>query len=185
MDAFGLDENEFHLSSINIRDLIAKILKNANKKTGFEDISVNEKLLLQLYPDAHGGCELFLTRMVPDIEEDFFMPLNDEGFLLPKSIKGISEHKKTPLTYSFESLELAINACKELKKRKYRGESSLYRLDTGKYLIFILPNVDKDCFTNCLLEMGEAENTENSLLRSLERGSCIITQKAVEQLSLL
>ena len=183
MDALGIDENKFYLSSFNARDMLARILKNSNVKTDFEYLSSQDKILLQLYPDIHGGCELFVTRITLDGEEDFFMTQSDEGFLLPKPIPKNIDHKKTALTYSFTQLDHLIAACRELIKQNFNGESYLYRLDDGKYLLFITGEKGTNIQTDFLSEFGQFENTENSYFRSLERGTFIIHKNAIEKIA--
>lgn len=187
MRKFGLDENEFNLSISNTRAILSKILNEANLHTGFENLTPDDKILIQLYPETHGGCELYITKIaICDAsydEEEIFMPQGDERYLLPRSTKNTTEYKKVPLTYSFTKFDYVIAACKELIKQNFSGESSLYHLDEGKYLLFIAEEESINTATNCLSEFGQHENTENSYLRSLERGTCIIHQHAVEKIS--
>jgi negative regulator of genetic competence, sporulation and motility len=183
MKDFCIDENEFHLSMTDTRQILSRILKASSTKTGFEDISKDDKLLLQLYSDTYGGCELFVTRLKLESEEDIFMPQGNEKFLLPKSTTKNAEHKKNTFTYSFERLDFVISVCKELKKRNFCGESSIQKLDNGKYLLFVSSDGIQNSFLNCLSEFGELENTEISHLHSLERGTSIISSSAVEKLS--
>lgn len=185
MTEFGLDENEFHLSMTDTKQILAKILNKFNAKTGFEEIAQNDKLLLQLYTDTHGGCELFVTRIMLDCEEEFFMPQGDERFLLPRSTKKTTEHKKTPITYSFEHLNHVVCACRELKARNFAGDSALYRLDAGKYYLVVEQDGVGNTSFSCLSEFGDLENTEYCLLNSLERGSCIFKNNAVLKLALM
>ncbi|MBO5715709.1 MAG: adaptor protein MecA [Clostridia bacterium] len=187
MHKFGLDENEFYLSVSNTRAILSKILHEANIRTGFENLTPEDKILIQLYPEVRGGCELYITKItIGDTsfkEEESLMPQGDEKYLLPKSTKKVTEHKKIPITYSFNKLDYVIAACKELIKRSFSGESSLCYLDDGKYLLFIIEEDTINTPINCLSEFGQLENTENSYLRSLERGTSIIHQNAVEKIS--
>ena len=84
---YGLDENEFHCSVINTREILNKILHNAPVQTGFENISPKDKILIQLYPDKSGGCELYITKITLDeMEDTMFMPQeNDEKYLKGKN----------------------------------------------------------------------------------------------------
>lgn len=185
MKDFCIDENEFHLSMMDTKQILSRILKASSTKTGFEEISKDDKLLLQLYSDTYGGCELFVTRITLECEEDIFMPQGDERFLLPKSTKKPAEHKKTQFTYSFEKLDFVISVCKELKRRNFSGESSLQKLDSGKYLLFIASDGMQNTILSFLAEFGELENTETCHLHTLERGMTLISSSAVEKLSAL
>ena len=128
MKNYGLDENEFHCSVINTREILEKILHNAPLKTGFENISHEDKILIQLYPDKNGGCELYVTKITLDEKEGtIFMPQeNEEKYLLPKPIQKKQTIKTPIISYRFECLEDGIKAAKELILRDFVGESSFY-----------------------------------------------------------
>ena len=185
MDALGVDENEFYLPSFNARELLMKILKKSGVKTGFEKCLKNDKILLQLYPDAHGGCELFVTKIPFEKGDDALLSQNNERFLLPNSTKKLTEHKKSPLTYSFEHLNHLIAACRELRTRKFLGDAALYHAETGKFYLMVEQLDDNTASFSCLSEFGELENTEYCLFNSLERGECIFKNNAITKLALL
>ena len=189
MREFGLDENEFYLSISNARAILSKILMKSNMHTGFENLTPEEKILIQLYPETHGGCELYITKIsicddAYDAEE-IFMSQGDEKYLLPRSSKNTTDYKKTPLTYSFTKFDYVIAACKELKNKNFCGESSLCHLYDEKYLLFIMQEKDADEQMNFLSEFGQLENTENAHLRTLEGGTNIFQRNAVEKISML
>ncbi len=190
MEKLGLDENDFHLSLINTRSILKKILNASPVKTGFEELLPSDKILLQMYPEADGGCELFITKVslenAPNFEEDLTMPCDEEKYLLPEVNKKTTENKKTPLTYSFSELEHAIRACKELKNRNFEGDSSLYLHNSGKYFLFLTKsNTQFNDSTSYIAEFGELENSENAILSVLERGKKIFDKNAVENLASL
>ncbi|MBR2381044.1 MAG: adaptor protein MecA [Clostridia bacterium] len=185
MQEYGLDENEFYLSISNARVILNRILKKSDKHTGFENINPEDKILIQLYPEIHGGCELYVTKITlcdeSSYEEEIFMPPNDEKYLLPKSIKSQSEQKRASITYSFLNIDDVILTCKELKRQNFSGSSSLYRYNDKKY--FLVLDNSENATIRCLSEFGELENTENTILKALERGKCIFKQNAVALLS--
>ena len=73
MKNYGLDENEFYLSVTDTRKILGKILQNCTIKTGFETILPSDKILIQLYPEKGGGCELFVTKIEFDSECDWHL----------------------------------------------------------------------------------------------------------------
>ena len=188
MKLYGLDENDFHCSVINTREILEKILHNYPYQTGFENISRDDKILIQLYPEKNGGCELFVTKISLDEKEEplFMHSENEERYLLPKPIPKNQIAKNTLLIYRFEKLEYAIGAAKEMCNRQYCGGSSFYRDFEGKYFLFVNNSKteinNNTCDTNFLSEFGELMNTENSRMLLLERGNCIFKEKAIEQL---
>ena len=181
MCSYGLDENEFYCSVTNSREILKKILHNAPIETGFENIFAEEKILIQLYPDKNGGCELYVTKIpLNEMEGDSFMlEENESQYLLPKPIA------KAPLiSYKFENLEYAINAAREIHRCSYKGSSSFYKDIERKYVLFV-SNQSKDSLRiiDFLSEFGEQVNSENTYMLLSERGQCIFKEKAIEELS--
>ena len=189
MEAYGLDENEFYCSISNTREILDKILHNSPIRTGFENTSIYDKILFQLYPDKNGGCELYVTKLTLDEKEDeLFMPQeNDNRYLLPKQIQKKQAQDLPLISYCFAALEHATRAAKELNKRNYEGASSFYRDCDGKYFLFV--NTSKNEYVNdkatidLLSEFGEVVNAEHSRLFLAERGRCVFKEKAVQQLA--
>lgn len=191
MERFGLDENEFYLSVTDTRKILDRILQNCPVKTGFETILPSDKILIQLYPEKCGGCELFVTKIELDSEcdskeEDIFMPpVNDERFLLPGTTQKKTESRRINLTYSFEELDFLIAACKELHKIGFGGKSSFHRDQEGKYYLMISTvkgENEKSPPISFISEFGELENTDRTSLYLSEYGECIIEKDAVELL---
>lgn len=195
MEFYGLDEDEFYCSVSNTRKILERILKNSPVMTGFETISPDDKILIQLYPEKSGGCELFVTRLslceADNTQEDaFYMPdENEEKLLLPTPQKRTVTARvavKPTLTYSFEKFDYVCLACRELVSRRFAGDSSLYRADSGKYYLFIGTKSDeneKSSPSSFLSEFGELENTENVSLILLEHGTCVCPSDAVQTFS--
>jgi negative regulator of genetic competence, sporulation and motility len=191
MKTYGLDENEFYCSVANTREILDRILHNSPVHTGFENISPLDKILMQLYPDKKGGCELYVTKLPLDEKEDEFLMSNEyeERYLLPKSTAKKQSQGVPIISYRFTSLEHAINAANEMNRHNYEGASSFYRDIEGKYFLFV--NFLKSNTPNGISEMGflsefgEQVNAENSRMLLLERGQCIFKDKAIEQLSKL
>ena len=186
---YGLDENEFHCSVINAREILEKILHNTPIKTGFENISPEDKILIQLYPEKHGGCELYVTKITLEEKEGtIFMPQeNEDKYLLPKPIQKKQIAKNSLISYRSECLEHSIDASKELILRNFVGESSFYQNSDGKYYLLINAkssiNADIHSQIDFLSDFGELTNTENSFLLLSEYGKCIFSRNAIESLS--
>lgn len=190
MQKYGLDENEFHLSISNTRNILSKILHNSPIKTGFEEEISNERLLLQLYPEKNGGCELYITRLSLDSNsfwEDEEMSSNDNN-LLPQPTNISDESKKHTLCYSFSRLEDAINACKTLKSSSITPNASFFAGEDKTFYLFFedkneLTNKKAMCFI--LSEFGSLENSEQCALKLSERGTKICSKNAITTLSRL
>ncbi len=187
MEIYGLNEDEFYCSVTDTKKILNKILHNSSQKTGFESLLPEDKILMQLYPEKGGGCELFVTKLFIDSDEDIFMSRdNEEKYLLPKASSDIMQLKKSTLGYKFDSLKSAVLACVELKKRNFEVQSSLYQDGGGKYHLFIKALADqseKSSPSQFLSEFGELENSESALLELSEYGKCILKENAVDKLS--
>lgn len=191
MKEYGLDENEFHLCISDTRKILSKILHNSPIKTGFEFPSPHEKILLQLYPEKKGGCELYVTKLNIENEkigkEDGIMNA-DESHLLPISTKQRDKNKKPLICYCFKELSTVINLCKIMNTQKIQCNSSLHVDDNGKYYMVFST---QDCMIGpqsslgIISEFGELTNVENTLLFLSERGKIICEKDAIETLSKL
>ena len=191
MQSYGLDENEFHLSISDTRKILSKILHNSHIKTGFESLSPDEKILLQLYPEKKGGCELYVTRLslgekYADKEEKIMSA--EENSLLPICIDSKQKEKKPLICYSFEGLKNITLSCKALKEYDCTEESSAFIDDDNRYYLIIKsnPSISQKCtLSSVLSEFGEITNAEQALLKMSEYGKCICQANAIEILSTL
>ena len=183
MESYGLNENEFYCSVSNAREILEKILHNSPIHTGFENITIEDKILIQLYPDKNGGCELYVTKMIFDeTEYTRFMPEeNNSKYLLPKP-----QIKMPLISFKFDTLEDVILAAKELVLRNHVYDASFYKNHDGKYYLFInTSNGNGDSPIEFLSEFGEMTNTENSYLMLLEYGKCLYKKDAIKVLSVI
>lgn len=191
MRVFGLDENEFYCSVTNAREILDKILHSSPVKTGFEGLDKYDKLLIQLYPEINGGCELYVTKISFEENEEanFMSEENESRYLLPKHIPKKMTLKTPLVSYRFENLEHSISAAKELSQRGFYGESAFYQNHDGKYYLFVSTKSsqgdDMKAQTEFLSEFGENTNAENSFLLLSEYGKCIFKQNSIEQLAKL
>lgn len=184
MRAYGLDENEFHLCISDTRRILSKILHNSPVKTGFESTSPEEKILLQLYPERRGGCELYVTRLSLEseygLQEDALMETEDNR-LLPVQKVHIKE-KKPLLCYSFGELSDLIHSCRALALTPCEKESSAHLGDDGKYYL-ILSHGEKSavpCRCSAILsEFGELVNAEQVVLNMCEHGRQLCETDAI------
>ena len=185
MAEYGLDENEFHCSITNTREILNKILHKNRENKVFGKIEDGERLLIQLYPENSGGCELYVTK-IPDFsdendtkEENLMSEYSEERLLPPKKQVPKIEIKKTVLAYSFSSLSSVRGACKELDSRSFGGESSLFCSDDGRFFLFLTPD-EKSSPSSFLAEFGELESASSLSLYLSERGACLCKSGAVE-----
>lgn len=183
MKDYGLDEDEFYCSVNDTRKIIERIIHTSKAKTGFENMSKKEKLLLQLYPEKDGGCELFVTRIGLDYGEDTVMDNEgNKGYIIPR--KNTENTYTKNLAYSFNNLKSIITACKELKSMSFVGKSTLYKGNDKKYYLFIDEESKKNSSLSDLLsEFGEPEYAPEISVIMLEYGIPVIQSNAIERLS--
>lgn len=182
---YGLDENEFYCSVTNTRDILEKIIHRSGIRTGFENINKSERLLLQLYPEKSGGCELYVTRLEMELGEETAVRRDNENKALVLSESGQLREGANELAFSFEDLRAVSMACRELKSCAFSGESSLYFGKNKKYYLFLCEADEnkKGPSTELLSEFGEPEIRAEISTLMLEYGKCVMDRCAVETLS--
>lgn len=188
MERLGLDENEFHLCLSNSRKILEQILVEY-KQSDLLNFTKDAKLLLQLYPDKNGGCELYVTRLYIEnsVPEDTIDENSFKTPLLPARLSK-KENEHHTLCYSFINLSDVIAACRAIFKGKEAVESSLYIAQDKKPFLFIEASMEmnkKSPPFSVLSEFGELENSERAFLFLLERGNCLIKDGAIEILASL
>ncbi|MBR3844964.1 MAG: adaptor protein MecA [Clostridia bacterium] len=182
---YGLDENEFYCSVTNTRDILEKIIHKSGIRTGFENINKSERLLIQLYPEKSGGCELYVTRLEMELGEETAVRRDNENKALVLSESGQLREGANELAFSFEDLRAVSMACRELKSCAFSGESSLYFGKNKKYYLFLCEADEnkKGPSTELLSEFGEPEIRAEISTLMLEYGKCVMDRCAVETLS--
>lgn len=192
MKKYGICCGDSLQSFPKARVALKNILSDIHADTDFNTDSENERMFIQLYPSAQGGCELFVSKTdliyQEDAQEDslFMHAYKDQGLSPLKSAKKASAPKRTALTYCFERFEWLLTACRELYRRDFSGESSLFRDKEGRYYLVLSPAASegqKCAPSSFLSEFGELESTEHAHLYVNENGCCICRENAVELMS--
>ena len=185
MQKYGLDENEFHLCISNSRQILERILENYDERDELKDFTKSAKLLMQLYPDKDGGCELYVTRLYIEntsLESEAQKGSSNLALLPLANTKKEAQN----LCYSFLNFSDMISACRAIYNPSLNIASSLFISDEKKPYLFISKpsgiNKKSHPFSN-LLEFGELENCERASLFLLERGYCAIKNGAIEILA--
>ena len=145
----------------------------------------SERLLLQLYPEKSGGCELYVTRLEMELGEETAVRRDNENKALVLSDSLQLRDQANELAFSFEDLRAVSMACRELKSCAFSGESSLYFGKNKKYYLFLCEADEnkKGPSTELLSEFGEPEIRAEISTLMLEYGKCVMDRCAVETLS--
>lgn len=174
------------------RQAFRSILDEAREKTGFDTES--EKIYIQLYPSRKGGCEVYVTKIDDESEQDIKEQAQRSGELrfACKASSGIipaAKHhtqKEKRRAYSFSSLENMLSACRRILSVGWCGQSSAFS-DGNKHFYILLK--EKGCsevsrgdkiFFIC--EYGNAENFSYASKYLCEHGNCICESNAIEKL---
>lgn len=114
------------------RAAFRNILKEAREKCGFD--AVGERVFVQYYPEKHGGCEMFVTKLSAGGR---FADAENQ-----KRTDGI-KHGHEYIVYRFERLCDLLSLCGLLKRRKYSGDSVFFVLDEKSRRYYIRLNAEE------------------------------------------
>lgn len=121
MRDYDLDCDTADYSKTETRRAFWNILDEAKHLTGFD--AASDKIYIQLYPSREGGCEMYVTKLVPAPPANLVKLCEKEFF------------------FAFDDLDLLLRVCGELKKSGYSGKSRAY-LDGETYYLAIFAKTD-------------------------------------------
>ena len=187
---FEIETEELDYSNTDTKRMFWDVLSRAKKLTGFD--TDGQRVLVQLYPSRHGGCEMFVTKIGTLCSADENCAINKRTPIISERItldKGTDiSHKpnKNLAAFSFESLNEAIAVCRRLSQLKYTEDSSAYIGDDNRYYL-ILTGIDVSGYTmdkySFISEFGTIENIESTKNYLFEHSTPIGKRKAVSLLS--
>lgn len=182
LDEFELSAEELDYSNTETKRMFWDILSRAKKRTGFD--TDGHRVLVQLYPSKDGGCEVFVTKIIPLCDEKDGCP----AFEKPQRKKK-SSAKTSYTVFSFKNLRDLSSACRGLMRTGYNGDSLAY-IDEKNRWYLLLANLDFSGYTpmdefSFLLEFGSIENTETYKSYLSEHAKQVCESNAVQKLSLL
>ena len=194
LEDFEIEAKDLDYANTDTKRMFWDVLSRAKHSTGFD--TDGQRVLVQLYPSRHGGCEMFVTKIgLLDNGNDYAEKDSAKEPILSEriTVKGKNEKskatKKAILAYGFENLELLIAVCRNLVALGYSGESSAYVGENERFYLFISENepreyfqLDKYSFIN---EFGTFENKDSTRLYLSEHGKAICKKDAVARLSRL
>lgn len=126
---YAIEFERLDYENTETRRAIWDILDEAKRKIGFE--AARDKLYIQVFKGAEGGCELFVRRAKPKESES-----------------------KTPLLFRFAAMPVLLLACARLENCGFSGESTAYAGDGGDFYLSLCPESDeKHCAF--LSELGQ------------------------------
>ncbi len=155
-------------SNTETRRAFWSILDEAKQQTGFD--AASSRVYIQLYPSRSGGCELYVTKLLPECREG-------------RSDKA-SEGRE--LIYRFEGIDPMLRVCRRLSLTGFDGSASAY-IDEEKRAWLCLFCVDEHELDRLAFigEFGEECDPSSSHAYIAEHGRCICPQEAIERLASL
>ena len=196
--AFEMDEDDLDYANTETKRMLWDILHQAKTSVGFN--ADGHRVLVQLYPSRHGGCEMFVTRLgaLPcdcptELEDDH--DAGEDPFDASEEVNSLyspqpfHEKKLRRSAFSFECLSNLLAACRRLSECGHQGKSFAYRSDDGQYHLFLeelerTPYCSLDEFS-FLFEYGASEDASLSEALLSERGLLFCPSDAVARLSVL
>ena len=193
LEEFDIEAEELDYTNTDTKRVFWDILSRAKHSTGFD--TDGQRVLVQLYPSRHGGCEIFVTKIANEENEEQNLTNGADEPLICEKITVKSKHeknkaqKKHHAAYGFENLSELISVCKRLSNLGYKGESSAYIGENSRFYLFI-SEPDTRSYSplhsySFISEFGNEENREKAKIYLLEHGKEICRTNAVITLSKL
>ena len=183
LSTYGISADTLEYGDLASRKFIENLLEEAKHKFGFE--TVKHRILIQLFPDGDGGCEIFVSKL---------------GLLKKDTERNEAKERKKPKTKSvsaqkiffFEKLDFLLEACKRLSFLPSCENSSAFYIPQKGYYLYFEHEADEEieeCGINSLNEYsflheyGEIQGVKEKLPYLNEYAKSICKTNAVEILS--
>ena len=125
MQELGVSAQSLNYGDTATRKALWEIFDRAKHQTGFD--AASDKIYIQVFAGAYGGCEMFVTKPAQ-------MQCEDEVYF------KIEKQKVYYRIYSFENLENLLSLCRVLSLRELSLESAVY--SDGKIYYLVLSGKD-------------------------------------------
>ena len=149
------------------------ILREIRRETGFD--ATGERVLMQMFPGADGGCELFVTRLGKLPEKDAPKPAALPAAALPLRSAVLAFDRLPPL--------LAV--CRHLDHIGYPHLSAVYYGDDGLWYLVLQERIPRDRPSPLSFaeEFGRRRRAGATLAYIKEHGICVSPSDAVAVLA--
>ena len=182
LDPYGICADSLEYGDAYSRKFLEDLLDEAKVRFGFD--TARHRVLIQLFPDNEGGCEIFINKL----------GLLEKQSCDTKKQENTSKKPKNKILkklFFFERLDFMIEVCKRLSFLDgCKSSTAFYEEGHGYYLYFDtivnaeteeygLPTLDEYSF---LLEYGEAQSSKEKLPYLYEYAKNICSKNAIEEL---
>ena len=182
----GINADTLEYGDASSRKFIECLLDEAKSRLGFE--TAKHRILIQLFPDNDGGCEIFVSKLGL-LKKD-----EQEAQGIESSEDKSKKIKREPIEkiFLFERLDYLLEACRRLSFLPHSSKSSLfYIVQKGYYLYFeVTESESLDEYGvnslneySFLLEYGEPQCVKERLPYLKEYAKSICQKNAIEQLA--
>ena len=182
LDPYGISADSLEYGDASSRKFLEGLLEEAKTKFGFE--TAKHRVLIQLYPDSEGGCEIFVSRLGA-------IKKNGNPAENKQSERKIAENKPIQKIFYFEKLDFLLEACKRLSFFPTQKNSSAFYIAPQEYYLYFeseteetpeeygIPFLNEFSF---LYEYGEAQDVKEKLPFLNEYANIICKNTAIETL---
>ena len=149
------------------------ILREIRRETGFD--ATGERVLMQMFPGADGGCELFVTRLGKLPEKDAPNPA-----ALPTAALPLRS-----AVFAFDRLPPLLAVCRHLDHIGYPHLSAVYYGDDGLWYLVLQERIPRDRPSPLSFaeEFGRRRRAGATLAYIKEHGACVSGSDAVSTLA--
>lgn len=188
MERYSLDCGTLDYDCTETRAAFWQLLDEAKHQTGFD--AASEKLFVQIYASAGGGCEMYITKLKRhcDLELDSDELMSDGGTL---TLCERDTEQTQRLIYHTVSLDDMIGICSTLCRFVPDGESSVYAdggESGGYYIVFTVDLISEsgiDIPLSAYLEEYGTPCPESIIYYITEHCRCICEESAASLLGAL
>lgn len=118
LDSYGIRLEDIDYDNTKTRRVFWTILDKAKTETGFD--AAISRIFIQIYPDTHGGCEMYVSRIGERENE------RKSSDRIRFTVGKRTESAVTEYLYRFEATDQLIAACRALLATDYTGESQAF-----------------------------------------------------------
>lgn len=116
-------------ANVSTKRVFWEILDEARHTTGFDAESA--RLFVQIFPDAEGGCEMFITKEKAKTQQE-------EAFPRKKVYRLSAAEEETAGAYVRLDFEALCKLCKRMKRMGVRNAADLYYDGEDGYVLVVL-----------------------------------------------
>ena len=182
LSSYGIRIEDIDYGNTETKRVFWTILDKAKNETGFD--AALSRIFIQIYPDARGGCEMYVSR-IGDKKS-----VRRGSDRVQCAVGGTAKElgARVEFVYRFCGVDGLISVCKLLRDSGFSGVSSAYAGENGGFCYLIAESGEGNAMTEFairgrLAEYGDDCGGGYGKWRVMEHCSLICWGNAVETLS--